>query len=455
MSTPSAASQSSGSAAPRRQLTLWDSTSIIVGIIIGAGIYESSPLIASCVPSPAWLIGAWLLGGVISLIGALCYTELATTYPQSGGDYVYLTRAFGRGTGFLFAWAQLWVIRPGSIGAMAFVFARYANRLWPISSQTDEPLALMIYACGATAILSIINILGVQQGKWTQNLLTGVKVLGLVAIVGVGLWFSAPTSAASAPKPAASNFEFAMILILFTYGGWSEMAFVAAEIRNPEKNILRALVLGTVAVTAIYVMVNLAFLSALGFEGFRGSKAVAADVLQNAVGDWASRVISLLICLSALGACNGNIFTGSRIFYAMGTDHRLYAFLGRWSDRFGTPVWSLVVQAAITVALIVGFGQTEGGFSRMVNFTNVAFWTFLMLVGVSVFVLRAREPNTPRSYRVPGYPVTPVLFCLSSLFMLYSSLSYAISNRSNEAYWAIGLLLIGLGLSFHAARRPK
>lgn len=469
---PSDAAHPESPAAPRRQLTLYDSTCIIVGIIIGAFFYETSPDIAKSVAGGGWLlrvapwgeevfgvwmseaaclIGVWLLGGLLSLIGALCYAELATAYPKEGGDYVYLTRAFGRKWGFLFAWAQLWVVRPGSIGALAYVFGRYANEIWPLGEGARP---LMIYAAASIAVLTGINILGVREGKWTQNLLTAVKVLGLVAIFLVGMWFSsADTSATTAPKSTSgADFRLAMILILYTYGGWNEMAYVGAEVRNPKKNILRALVLGTVCVTAIYALVTLAFVHGLGFQGTSNSKAVAADVLRLGLGEAGGRAISLLICISTLGAINGMVFTGARIYYAMGTEHRLYAALGSWSRRFGTPVWSLAIQAAITLALVIAFGLYEGGFKSLVIFTTPVFWIFFLLVGVSLFVLRYRESDTPRPYRVPWYPILPLLFCLSSLFMVYASLSWAVDNRGYEAIWAVALVLIGLVLCFYDPR---
>ena len=439
---------------PQRQLTLFDSTCIIVGIIIGVGIYEASPLIARCVPGPLTLLGVWVLGGVLSLVGALCYAELATAYPEEGGDYVYLTRAFGRPLGFMFAWAQLWVVRPGSIGAMAYVFARYANRLWPIGGP---PLALMTYALAAIVVLSVINVLGVRAGKTTQNLLATVKVLGLAAIVVVGLLFARSGASPVAVADASEGgIRLAMIMILFTYGGWNEMAYVGAEVRDPRRNILRALVLGTVAVTLIYVLVNVAFVHALGFEGTRQSGAVAADVLALGLADWGARGISVLVCISALGAINGQIFTGARIYYAMGADHRLYARLGRWNPTLGTPVWSLALQAAVTAALVVAFGFTAGGFESMVKFTTPVFWLFLFLVGASLFVLRVRQPDVARPYRVPWYPLIPVAFCLSSLFMVYSSISYAIENRTYEALWSMAILVAGVVLAcFVGKARPE
>ncbi len=491
MSQPDTHAPPPSQAAPKRQLTLFDSTCIIVGIIIGALFYETTPNIAKCITgvvqrlddtapwlanlaagnavvgwllsAPVLLIGVWVLGGLISLIGALCYAELATAYPKQGGDYVYLTRAFGRWVGFLFAWAQLWVVRPGSIGALAFVFGRYANELVPLAGVKEAADAaegkaagtvlgvdpLMIYAVGSIVVLTLVNMAGVRQGKWTQNLLTTVKVVGLAAVFVVGLFWQSPDAAGGLPAavPDFLDFRLAMILILYTYGGWNEMAYVGAEVRNPRKNIFRSLVLGTLAVTAIYAVGNLAFIHALGFEGFCNSQAVATDVL-GTVGDWGGRVISALICISALGAINGMVFTGARIYYAMGTEHRLYAWLGRWDERKGTPLPSLAIQAVITLALTVGFGWYEGGFDSLVYFTTPVFWIFFFLIGLTLFVLRWREPDVERPYRVPLYPVIPVLFCLSSLFMVHASLKYAWDNATYEAVWSIGILAVGLVMCF-------
>jgi len=451
MSEPTELQSPVAAPAPQRHLTLFDSTSIIVGIIIGATIYESTPLIAQNVWGVWSLLGAWVLGGFLSFVGALCYAELATAYPRSGGDFVYLTRAFDRPMGFLFAWAQFWVVRPGSIGAMAFVFARYANQLVPLEIGAAKSNGLLVYAAGSVFALSVVNVLGVREGKWTQNILTVTKVACLLLVAVVGFLFAAPPEAsaeAAAGKATSPNFGLAMIFILFAYGGWAEMAYVGAEVRDPKRNILRALTLGTVAVAVIYVVVMLAFLHALGFEGTRNSKAVASAVLKMGMGDWGDRLISLFICISALGVINGQIFTGARIYYAMGQEHPLYAVLGRWDRRFGTPVWSLVVQGAITLAVILGFGWTaaDRGFQKMVVFTTPVFWIFLAMVGLGVMVLRRHEPGTPRPYRVPLYPIPPLVLALSSLYMVFTGVDFALQpfNRSYEAFWAIGLLLVGV-----------
>ncbi len=199
--------------------------------------------------------------------------------------------------------------------------------------------------------------------------------------------------------------------------------------------------------TAIYIVVNLAFVHALGLEGAR-HKAPATDVLALGIGTWAGQAISLLICISALGAINGQIFTGSRIYYAMGQEHRLYAWLGRWNARRDTPLCSLAIQGAITLALVIWFGLTQNGFEGMVIFTTPGFWFFLMLVGLSVFVLRRCDPAVERPFRVPGYPVTPMLFCLSSAWMVYAGVRYAFQHQSWEAIWSIAILLVGVAASF-------
>ena len=462
-SSPDSPSNTSAPVHPRRQLTLFDSTSIIVGIIIGAGIYETTPLIASQLPNLGWLVGVWLLGGLLSLVGALCYAELATSYPQEGGDYVYLTRAFGPTTGFLFAWSQMWVVRPGSIGAMAFIFARYANRLFPLDAILgSEFAALLAYALGSIVVLTAINLLGTMQGKWTQNVLTSVKVIGLAAIVVAGLTVRADAAAAPAPVaalPTLDGFSLAMILVLYTYGGFNEMGYVAAEVRRPEKNILRALVLGTITVTLIYTLVSLAFVHALGYAGTQQSSAVAADVLQLVLGDWAARAISLLICISALGAINGMILTGARIYFALGSDYRMFAWFGRWSSRRETPVWALLFQGLITLALVAPLAalsrHAKGGFQSMVEFTTPIFWLFFLLVGVALFVLRRRVSEGHEPYRVLWYPVTPAVFCLSSLFMLWCSITYAVRHSSHEWFWAAAIMVVGVAVSFVAKATPR
>ncbi len=451
----------------QKQLGMWDTVSIIIGIVVGAGVYETAPFILQNVPSAAAGIGVWVLGGVLSLIGALCYAELASTYPRSGGDYVYLTRAFAPWVGFLFGWAQLAVILTGSIGMMAYVFADYAVVLFGLG-----PGVTWIYACGAVLVLTAANIIGAVMGKHTQNALTGLKVIGLVAIVIAGLFFgSGDTRAAVAPAGASGSLGLAMILVLYTYGGWNDAAFVAAEMRDPKRNIPRALLFGIAAITVIYVTINLAYIVGLGFEGARNSRAIAADVFGLSFGDAGKKAMSIVVMISALGAVNGLIYTGSRIYSSMGADHSVFERLGRWHPKLGTPAWSLGAQGVIALLLILVVGtaagqggidrllttfglapakwQGHGGFDTLLKCTAPVFWTFFLLTGLSLFVLRYKDKDLPRAFRVPLYPVVPILFCMTSLYMLYSAATYA------GALTLVGLvpLLLGAPLYFASSRR--
>lgn len=403
---------------PRRELTLLDSVCLIVGIIVGVGIYQMAPDIARGASGALGLLALWLLGGLISLCGALAYAELATAYPQAGGDYAYLTRAYGRWAGFLFGWIQLVVVRPGDIAVMAFAFAMYARAIHDPAADSAFSYGHQVYACLAVAVLTLINIIGVRQGKWTQNLLTFAKVLGLAAIVAVALF--APQDGATPQPVDPLPASLALILVLFTFGGWNEMAYVAAEVAHPGRNIVRALVLGTVTVTLLYLAVNGAYLFALGYQGLAASHAVAADTISTVFSDRASAIISALVCVSALGAVNGLIFTGARISYAVGKDHRLFRPLGRWHANTGTPVRALLLQAAIAIALIVSLGS----FLNAVLYTAAPVYLFYLATTLSVIVLRRKDPLAKRPYRMWGYPFTTVVFCITCAFLACSAIAY-------------------------------
>jgi basic amino acid/polyamine antiporter, APA family len=425
------------SATPKRALSLFDSTSIIVGIIIGSGIYQMAPDIAKGAGSAGGLVALWIVGGLLSLCGAMSYAELATAYPVAGGDYVYLTKAYGRWAGFLFGWAQLTVVRPGDIAVMAFAFATYIRAIYdPLAGYPG--VSQRLFAAGAVLVLTIINILGVTQGKWTQNLLTMAKALGLLAIVGIALL--APHATQEPAKVNALPMSLALILVLFTYGGWNEMAYVAAEVKDPRRNIVRALVTGMAAVITLYLLVNGAFLYTLGYAGLAGSKAVASDSISTVFPVVGSRLISALVCISALGAVNGLIFTGARISYAMGEDYRLFQVLGRWDPRTGTPIWALGVQGAIAIGLIAAFG----GYLDAVLYTAAAVYAFYLGTSLSVIVLRFRQPAVERPYRVTGYPLTPLIFSGVCGLLIYSSINYARAVKPKSLIVLAVMLTTGL-----------
>ena len=432
-------------AVPKPTLSMIDAVAMIVGIVVGAGIFKTPSIVASNVESEAGFLLVWPLGGLISLVGALCYAELATAYPHAGGDYHYLRRSFGGDIALLFAWARLTVIQTGSIAILAFVFGDYASQLAPLG-----PYASSIYAALAIAFLTLLNSRGVQQGKWTQNLLTAAKMLGLLLVFFVGLSLASPpeTEAPAGPAPGAS-YGLAMVFVLLTYGGWSEAAYISAELRNVRRNMVRALMWGIGLISTIFLLANLAYLKGLGLTAVGRSEVVAADLMRHAVGEVGAQFISFLIALSALGAINGTIFTGARTNYALGRDFPLFGFLGRWHGRSSTPVNALLVQAAIALVLVLLGTLTRHGFSTMVEYTAPVFWFFLLLTGLSLFVLRTTEPEVPRPFHVPLYPITPLIFCVTSIYMLQASLAYT----GIGALVGVAVLLAGIPVLLLARRR--
>jgi len=427
-------------AAPAR-LGLWDTISIIVGIMVGVGIFKAPAEVFQNASGPWQVMGVWALGGVFSLVGALCFAELASAYPRSGGEYVYLTHAYGRGTGFLFAWAQLVAIRPGGGIAMpAFVLADSAAQLWGLAA----PGAVLL-AAGAIGVLTLLNILGATLGKTAQNLLTLAKVAAIGGIVAAGFLWASPRPGAPLIPGGATSFVVMMMVIMYTYDGWNEAAYVSREVRDGRRNVPLALILGTTAVMAIYLLINGAYLAAFGFDGARAMRVGPADILTRTLGPAGGQAMNILIIVSVLGALTGVIFTGSRMFSELGADHRVFAPLGWWSPRLHTPVVSLLVQSGIGMGMVLGVGavwQNPDGFSQLLRWTSPVFYLFLVMTALALFLLRWREPKVERPFKVPLYPLTPLLFCGWSSFMLVGCLR----DVRSDALMGLAVLLAGLPL---------
>jgi amino acid transporter len=526
------------------QLSLWDAISIIVGIIIGAGIYETPPGIFRMMPDVWTTLGVWAACGILVLIGALCYAELATAYPRSGGDYVYLTRAYGPLVGYLFGWAQLAVIQTGSIGLMAYVFADYGARLFNIEAQYA-----VFLAATAVIVMTLLNIVGVKLGTFAQNFLTIVKVLGLIGIVVAGFAYakkdrdvftgaishldaktvSVKSSSAEERifaigvdtqlfvknsktikreetkkdepvtvadfkvkdtvkvvtiredaatalqlRSASTNLDFeslafAMVLVLLTYGGWNDAAFVAAEVRNQQRNIPLALILGTFGVMVIYLTVNYAYVNGLGFEGSQDTKEIAADVLKLLPWEYGEQAMCILVMISALGAVNGLIFTSSRIYSTLGADYSLFVLLSRKNEQTGSPIMSLILQLIISLLMIISVGTTfgqemlneglgllgqepvswagQGGFYSLLRCTAPIFWIFFLMTGLALFVLRLNDRHVSRPFPVPLFPLLPLIFCTMCGYMVYSGIGYA----GKLGY--VGAVLVLAGLPFYIFSR--
>jgi len=419
MSVPQDGGVPTGPGQPARVLGLADAVAMIVGIVVGAGIFRAPSLVASNSASEGAVLLAWAAGGVIALAGALCYAELASAYPSAGGEYHFLRRAYGGRLAFFLAWGRLAVIQTGSIALLAFVFGDYAMRV-----QSLGPYSAAKYAALVVVALTAINVAGVRQGAVTQKWLTVLEVAGIALVVAVGLSLPvAEPSSAGAAHSSTTAVGLVMVFVLLTYGGWNEAAYLSAELKG-ERTIVRALLTSIAVITALYLLVNVAYLRALGLTGMAQSEAVAADVVGRALGEGAARGLSLLVALSALTSANATIFTGARTNYALGRDVRVLSALARWNPGTGTPRTALLIQAAVSLAL-VGFGTlARKGFETMVEYTAPVFWLFVFLVAVALFVLRRRDPTTPRPFRVPLYPVTPALFAAAAAYLCYSSLAY-------------------------------
>jgi basic amino acid/polyamine antiporter, APA family len=402
-------------------LSLKDAVAMIVGIVVGAGVFRTPSLVAANVTTETNAMLLWLAGGIISLIGALCYAELTATYPHTGGDYHYLSRAYGRPVSFLFVWSRVTVIQTGSVALLSFVFGDYASQLFRLGEYSPS-----IYAGLLVVMLTGLNILGVHQGTRTQNLLTVVEVSCLVLIVFAGLFLIDPTSGANQPATSQSSegsLGLAMVFVLLTYGGWNEAAYISAETTD-RRSVARALLLSIVIVTGLYLLANWAYLRGLGLSGVASSQAVATDLMRRAVGERGAMFVTILVAVSAITSANATVFTGARTNYAFGRDFSLFGFLGRWESRGNTPTNALLVQAVIALGLVLIGTLTREGFATMVEYTAPVFWFFFFLVGLSVIVLRIREPDVVRPFRTPLYPLLPLAFCISCLYMLQASIVY-------------------------------
>jgi basic amino acid/polyamine antiporter, APA family len=435
---PNLLETSANSAAiPRQSIGLIDAIALIVGLVIGAGIFETPALVAANTNNESAVLQVWLIGGAISIIGALCYAELATTYPNIGGSYDYLKRAFGQSIATLFAWARMSVIQTGSIALLAFVFGDYASQILPLGNFSAG-----IYAAIAIAFLTALNMFGVKHSKRLQNWLTITTILGLLAIIIIGLTLPTGTSSPAPATAAPRSWGSAMVFVLLSYGGWNEAAQISAEIENYRRNIVRSLLWGLGIITAIYVLINLAYLKSLGLAGMAQSPAVAADLMRYAFGEPGAKFISILVVICTLDSINATIFTGARTNFALGQDVAAFRWLGVWQDRHSTPTAAYLFQGAISLAL-VGLGiVTRDGFKTMVDYTAPIFWFFFLLSSISLLVLRVRDPDRPRPFRVPLYPVLPLLFCAACGYLLYSSLVYTGTGA------IVGVVVVALGLPF-------
>jgi basic amino acid/polyamine antiporter, APA family len=443
--------------APKQQLSVADGVFLTVGMVIGVGIFKAPSIVAGNTSSTAEFLFAWLLGGVISLCGALVYAELSARHPETGGEYAFLSHGLGRGVGFLFAWSRMTVIQTGAIAAVAFVFGEYASEIYRLGAQSTA-----IYAALSVVALTLLNFAGTLQSKNLQKVMETALIGGLLALAAAGfLGGGTPVqqNPAAAQAAGGGDFLFAMMFVFFTFGGWNEAAYLAGEVREPKRNMLKILVGGIVAVTVLYLLVNLGYLAALGQGGIASSKAVGADVMRLVAGEPGAVVLSFIVCVSAITTINAAIFTGARTNFAMGRDYPLFRKLGDWREKGSTPANALILQGAITLVLIVAAAMTaRDGFDAMVAYTAPVFWTFFLLTGLVLFVHRLREKRMTANFKVPLYPVIPLIFCAMCGFMLWKALAYIFNPEYGPKFGNLvlaGLLVMAAGIPLYWVAKRK
>ena len=431
------------SAQPLRLLHPLSAIALIVGIVVGAGIFKTPSLVAGISGDAGWALVLWVAGALISIAGALCYAELCTAYPNAGGDYHFLQRAFGRDLSFMYGWSRATIINTGSIALLAFVFGDYMSTLIPLGAYSSA-----IWALGVVILLTLVNVAGLNASSRVQMLLTVLEVLGLLAVVVAGFWVDAPASGAISwfvQAPAPAQWGLCLVFVLLTFGGWNESAYVSAELRGGPRTMVWVIVASMAALTAIYLLVNLALLMGLGLKGLASSKTAASDLLGLAFGPWAHKALGLFVAIAALTSINATMIVGARTNFAVGRDWNALRQLGQWQLQVGSPRQALWMQAIISIALILLGTQEADGFSAMVEFTAPVFWGFLFLVGLSVIWLRQTDGQTDRPFKVPLYPLLPLIFCSACAWLTYSSITYAISQKAiHVSMWLIASGVLAL-----------
>jgi APA family basic amino acid/polyamine antiporter len=434
----------------RRALGPFDATMLVVGGIIGGGIFINPHVVAQRLSSGGLVLAAWIVGGAIALAGAFTFAELATLFPRTGGEYVYLKEAYHPGVAFLFGWASLLMIQGGGLAAVAITFAQYAIRLTGGNSSAAVPLAV-----ASIVIVAGINYAGVKPGSLLLNLLVLAKIAALAVLIAGGLWLghrhaAPPPSSVAAPGGSGLlAFGAALIPILFTYGGWQNANIISEEMRDSRRTLPKALLAGTVIVVVIYVLANVVYLSALTREGLAATTTPAADAVRAIFGPGADRLIAATITVSAFGFLDLTLLAPTRIYYAMARDGLFFEGLARLHPRFQTPGLAILVQAAWGVVLVL-----TGTFAELVDSVVFGDWIFFGLTGAAIFVFRRRVPIGSResgAFRTPGYPLVPALFVAAAALAVVSAV---LSNPRRSAI-GTGLLATGVPVYFFYAKRKN
>jgi APA family basic amino acid/polyamine antiporter len=429
-----------------RGLGLKEAVTVLMGSIIGSGIFLTPRAIAQATPSPGVILLVWTVSGVLTLFGALAYAELGAMLPRSGGQYVYLREAFGPLWGFLFGWTLFLVIQTGSIAAVAVAFAEYSGYFVPLS-----PGMMKVVAIVCILLLTAVNCVGVRRGGWIQNIFTTLKIGAIVALVawgfgsGEGSWTNfQPLWGGVNHDGLLRAFGVAMVAALWSYDGWNNVGFVAEEIKDPQRNLPLALAFGTLGVILIYLSANLVYMYTLSVSQIAQSQLVAADVAKKLMGPAGGLAISAAVLVSTFGTVNGFILAGPRVYYAMAKDRLFFKRIGEIHGRFHTPAFSIVLQGVWAALLTL-----TGKFEQLFTYVIFASWLYYAMAVSAVIVLRRKRPDAPRPYKTWGYPVVPVLFVAIALWFVYNTLT----TDPRDSLMGLFLVLLGLPAYFYWRRR--
>ena len=429
-------------AAPRpelpRVLGLASIIGIVIGTMIGSGIFINPAKVAKDVGTPGLMLAVWVLGGILSFFGALAIAELGTMFTRAGGIYVYLREAYGPLVAFLFGWALFLVIESGTIATLAVGFSsKYLPFFFDLSLLQQRIVGITLIAA-----LALVNVLGVRKGAYLMNFLTSIKFVALIAVCTLIFIFAEGSpgnflagSAAATGGGALGSFGVALVAVLWAYKGFETGTYSAGEIRDPQRKLPLGLFIGTLAVLILYVLANLAYLYVFPAERMAASGRIAADVMAVVFGPAGAAAIAVIILLSMAGTANGHIMTSSRVFYAMAKDGLFFKSGARVHPRYLTPHVSIIMLAAWAAVLSI-----SGTFEQLFSYVIFGFWIFMGLTVAGVIVLRRKRPDLPRPYKTWGYPVTPLLFILSAVFLTANSLVQTFWNSFT------GLALIALGV---------
>jgi amino acid transporter len=427
----------------KRQIGLWSAIAIVIGTTIGSGIFRSPAGIAERLPGPLPLAAIWVAGGLLALCGALSLSEVASAYPRTGGVFVFIREGFGRLPAFLFGWAELTVIRAAAVGAISITFAAYLLRVLGIDPTVAPYDQYARYvAAAAITVMGIVNILGVRWGTRVISLTTIAKYGGLLFIIIAALAIGLPrtgghfTPAVPAGSFTMSQFGLALVSVLWVYDGWADLSFASGEIKDPERNLPRALIGGTVAVIVIYLLANIAYLAVLSVDEIRRSPLVAADVAQRLIGPAGVVFVSVTVMLSTFGSLTGSLFTSPRIFFAMADDGLFFRGVAKVHPKFHTPHVAITINIVLAVVFVL-----IRSFEQLADAFVTAIVPFYALGVASLFVLRKRPGYAP-AFRTPGYPLVPLLFVLSTIYLLAN----ALIDPSSRVATAVTLGIVSLGI---------